>query len=95
MHAHLREIARTMLRREWEHLPALEKHVLEHVQARTPIARNTNQEFSHARTRALHEKLDELRERSWTELLSLQQEQVRMLGRLLEARTTPAPPPPA
>ena len=33
---------------------------------------------------ALHEKLDALREQQWTELLSIQQEQIRMLGRLVE-----------
>ena len=35
---------------------------------------------------SLHEKLDELRERSWTELIAMQQEQIRLLTRLLETR---------
>src|SRR6185295_10578400 len=33
---------------------------------------------------SLHEKVDELRERKWGELIELQQEQIRMLMRLLE-----------
>jgi uncharacterized membrane protein len=33
---------------------------------------------------SLHEKLDALREHQWAELLSLQQEQIRMLTRLVE-----------
>jgi uncharacterized membrane protein len=33
--------------------------------------------------RTLHDKLDQLRERDWAELVSLQQEQIRMLERLL------------
>ncbi|HKQ52433.1 MAG TPA: DUF1003 domain-containing protein [Pyrinomonadaceae bacterium] len=33
---------------------------------------------------SLHEKLDELRERKWAELLLMQQEQIRLLTRLLE-----------
>ena len=33
--------------------------------------------------RTLHEKLDQLRERDWTALVALQQEQIRMLERLL------------
>jgi uncharacterized membrane protein len=35
---------------------------------------------------SLHEKVDELRERKWEELMLLQQEQIRMLLRLLEER---------
>ena len=35
----------------------------------------------------LHEKLDALREKQWTELILLQQEQIRLLTRLLEERT--------
>lgn len=35
---------------------------------------------------SLHEKLDNLRERKWDELLRLQQEQIQMLLRLLEER---------
>ncbi len=33
---------------------------------------------------SLHEKLDELRERSWTELITMQQEQIRLLTELLK-----------
>ena len=36
--------------------------------------------------RALHEKLDELREISWSELVAMQQEQIRLLGELLASR---------
>lgn len=32
----------------------------------------------------LHEKMDALREKQWSELISLQQEQLRLLGQLLE-----------
>ena len=35
---------------------------------------------------SLHEKLDELRENKWTELVSMQQEQIRLLTRLLNER---------
>lgn len=34
----------------------------------------------------LHEKLDELREQKWKELVDLQQEQIRMLTKLLEEK---------
>lgn len=34
----------------------------------------------------LHEKIDELRESKWTELITLQQEQINMLTKLLEDR---------
>ena len=34
---------------------------------------------------ALHEKLDELRERQWTELLALQREQLKKLEELAAA----------
>lgn len=37
---------------------------------------------------SLHEKVDELRERKWEELMLLQQEQIKMLLRLLEERGT-------
>ena len=33
---------------------------------------------------ALHQKLDELREQKWAELVEMQQEQIRLLSRLLE-----------
>jgi uncharacterized membrane protein len=33
---------------------------------------------------ALHQKLDELRERQWTELVAMQQEQIRLLTRLMK-----------
>jgi uncharacterized membrane protein len=32
----------------------------------------------------LHQKMDELREKQWTELVEMQQEQIRMLAKLLE-----------
>jgi uncharacterized membrane protein len=32
----------------------------------------------------LHEKVDSLREKQWSELISIQQEQVRLLGQILE-----------
>jgi uncharacterized membrane protein len=40
--------------------------------------------------RTLHDKLDQLRERDWAELVVLQQDQIRMLQRLL-ARADPRP----
>ena len=36
---------------------------------------------------SLHEKLDELREQRWAELVAMQQEQIRMLEQLLAARS--------
>jgi uncharacterized membrane protein len=33
---------------------------------------------------ALHEKIDQLREKQWGELISIQQEQLSLLGRLME-----------
>ena len=33
---------------------------------------------------ALHEKVDLLREKQWTELISIQQEQLKLLGQLVE-----------
>jgi uncharacterized membrane protein len=35
----------------------------------------------------LHQKLDELREMKWTELITMQQEQIRLLTQLLKQRT--------
>jgi uncharacterized membrane protein len=35
----------------------------------------------------LHQKLDELREKQWSELVAMQQEQIRLLTHLLEGRT--------
>jgi uncharacterized membrane protein len=35
---------------------------------------------------SLHEKLDELREKNWTELILMQQEQIRLLTQLLKER---------
>lgn len=34
--------------------------------------------------RHLHEKLDELREQKWAELIAIQQEQIRMLTQLID-----------
>ena len=34
----------------------------------------------------LHEKLDELREKQWSELVEMQQEQIRLLTKLLEEK---------
>jgi len=33
---------------------------------------------------ALHEKIDQLREKQWGELITIQQEQLGLLGRLME-----------
>lgn len=33
---------------------------------------------------ALHEKVDLLREKQWSELISIQQEQMKLLGQLVE-----------
>jgi len=38
---------------------------------------------------SLHEKLDHLREQQWSDLLTMQQEQIRLLTQLLHERTTP------
>lgn len=35
----------------------------------------------------LHEKLDELRENQWAELVEMQQEQIRLLTKLLEEKS--------
>ncbi len=35
---------------------------------------------------SLHEKIDELREKNWSELITMQQEQIRLLMQLLEKR---------
>ena len=35
----------------------------------------------------LHEKLDELREKQWAELVEMQQEQIRLLTKLLEDKS--------
>ena len=35
----------------------------------------------------LHEKLDQLREKQWTDLIEIQQEQIRLLTKLLEEKT--------
>jgi uncharacterized membrane protein len=40
---------------------------------------------------ALHEKLDELREKKWAELVEMQQEQIRLLTNLLEANNGEQP----
>jgi uncharacterized membrane protein len=39
---------------------------------------------------ALHEKMDALKVKQWDELIALQQEQIRMLGRLCATPTEPA-----
>jgi len=38
---------------------------------------------------SLHEKIDELREMKWTELITMQQEQIRLLTQLLKAGNSP------
>jgi uncharacterized membrane protein len=38
---------------------------------------------------SLHEKFDHLREQQWTELVAMQQEQIRLLTQLLHERTAP------
>lgn len=45
--------------------------------------------------RALHEKLDLLREEKWAELVALQERQIRMLESLLDRPAAQAPEPPA
>jgi uncharacterized membrane protein len=40
--------------------------------------------------RTLHDKLDHLREQQWTELVGMQQEQIRLLTQLLQERTVPS-----
>ncbi len=45
-----RDLAKRVLRREWDRLTASERHVLEHVLAREPITRDTNKEYRDART---------------------------------------------
>ena len=39
---------------------------------------------------ALHDKLDQLREHQWMELVGMQHEQIRLLTQLLEERTAPS-----
>lgn len=43
------DLAPGLLRREWEHLSAIERRVMDHVIRRVPIARDTNHEFSETR----------------------------------------------
>lgn len=45
--------------------------------------------------RGLHDKLDDLRERSWAELVVMQQEQIRLLEQLCRIQPAPAPSPAA
>lgn len=40
--------------------------------------------------RALHDKIDELRERHWAELVEMQQQQIKMLGSLVAGSRGPA-----
>jgi uncharacterized membrane protein len=42
---------------------------------------------------SLHDKLDQLREAQWRDLVALQQEQIRLLTHLLEAQGAPVTPP--
>jgi hypothetical protein len=44
------DLAPGLLRREWEHLSAIERRVMDHVAHRKPIARDTNHEFSETRS---------------------------------------------
>lgn len=44
------DLAKRLLRREWDHLSARERRVIESVLRRTAVARNTNSEFYDART---------------------------------------------
>ena len=46
---------------------------------------------SEIKIRSLHEKLDDLRERSWAELVAMQQRQIELLQQLLEARAGAGP----
>lgn len=181
------EMARRALRREWEQLTALEKHVLDHLVSRKPITTDTIAAFGEVRSfgermsdriaafggswrfvigfltvlvawivlnswilarargafdpypyillnlflsmiaaiqapiimmsqnrqaakdrfetahdlevdlkaeieiRSLHDKLDELREKHWSELVAMQQQQIAMLERLLELRMEQGP----
>ena len=41
--------------------------------------------------RSLHDKLDDLRERSWADLVAMQQRQIELLEQLLEVRAVAAP----
>lgn len=180
------DLAKRVLRREWEHLSRSERHVIEHVLERVPITSDTNQEFRESRTfaaraadaiaafggswtfvlgfilclvvwvalnswilvrardafdpfpyillnlflsmvaalqapiilmsqnrhnekdrldaghdyevnlkseieiRSLHDKLDDLRERSWTDLVAMQQQQIDMLEKVLSLRRAEA-----
>jgi uncharacterized membrane protein len=186
MSLELQELAKRVLRREWGHLSAAERRVVEHVAGRVPITRDTNLEFRETRSfgerasdriaafggswpfvigaivclvawivlnsvllararhsfdpypyillnlflsmvaalqapiimmsqnrhnekdrldaahdyevnlkaeieiRSLHEKLDDLRERSWSELVEQQRQQIRLLEQLLAVRLAEA-----
>ena len=185
------ELAKRVLRREWETLTPREQRVIEHVLGRIPVTRDTNREFAETRRfgermadriaafggswpfvlgfvalllgwlalntwmraegrppfdpfpfillnlvlsmvaalqapvilmsqnrhsskerldaaldyevnlkaeielRGLHDKLDDLRERSWAELVVMQQEQIRLLEQLCRIQAAPAPSPAA
>ncbi len=45
-----KDLAHRAFRRPWEHLTPTERHVLEHVAARTPIAENPNEPGQDTRT---------------------------------------------
>lgn len=51
MSIRLDDLARRFLRREWTHLSARERHVVERVLASAPVSRDTNREFEDTRTR--------------------------------------------
>ncbi len=66
-----KDLAHRAFRRPWEHLTPPERHVLEHVAARTPIAENPNEPGQDART--LGQRMADriaLAAGSWTFVLS-------------------------
>ena len=72
-----RDLAKRVLRREWDRLTAGHDYEV-----------NLKSEIE---IRSLHEKLDDLRERSWSELVVMQQRQIELLERLLPGRPAADP----
>ncbi len=97
MNNHLRELAKERFKVSLDALPEREHRVVQHFGERLHISRDTNLEFEKELTfgqrladkaeleiLSLHEKLDELRDKKWVELLMMQQEQIGLLTQLME-----------
>ncbi len=94
MNQHLREIAKKRFKVSLDALPEREHRVVQHFGERRHISHDTNLEFDNYEVNlkaeleilSLHEKIDELREVKWAELIGMQQEQIRLLAQLMKER---------